>query len=106
MSRAFWLIVGFLALLGCTTLPEQTDTTGAYAVLKLPPSIRLMGIDTRPIESPTHIDTFRIPPGRHVLQLAHLNAGSDGSAAHAGQLASPFTLDVHEGMVYVLESKT
>lgn len=106
MSRAFWLLIGLLTLLGCATVPEQLDTTGAYAVLKLPASIRLLEMDARPIESTTHIDAFRMPPGRHVLQLAHLNAGSDGSAAHDGQLAAPFTLDVHAGLVYVLESKT
>ena len=106
MLRVVWLMMGFMTLLGCATVPEQLDTAEAYAVLKLPASIRLMEIDARPIAATTHMDTFRLRPGRHVLQLAHLNAGSDGSAAHDGQLAAPFTLDVREGMVYVLESKT
>ena len=102
----FWLIMGLVTLFGCTTLPEQPTVSGPYALLTFPASIRLLALDEQSFETPTRIDAIRVPPGQHILRFVHVNAGIDGSAEHAGQLASPFTVEVHEGLVYQFESKT
>lgn len=103
---AFWLIMGLAALFGCTMLPEQPTVSGPYAMLTFPASMRLLALDEQSFDTPTRIATLRVSPGHHTLRFVHVNAGSDGSAEHAGQLAAPFTVEVHEGLVYQFESKT
>ena len=101
-----WLMLGLVAMFGCTTLPEQPAVSGPYAILTFPASIRLLALNEPSFDSRTRIDTLRVRPGQHTLRFVHVNAGIDGSAEHAGQLAAPFTVEVHEGVVYQFESKT
>ena len=68
--------------------------------------MRLLSLDEQKIDTLTHLNQLRVTPGQHTLRFMHLNAGVDGSADHAGQLAAPFPLDVHAGLAYHFESKT
>jgi hypothetical protein len=101
-----WLAAGLLALLGCAAVPEPPVTSEPYAVLAFPASMRLLAVDEQPVESRTRLATLRVHPGQHTLRFMHVNAGSDGSAEHAGQVADPFKLAVQEGLIYHFESKT
>ena len=101
-----WLMLGLMAMFGCTRLPEPPAVSGPYAILTFPASMRLITLDEQSFDPRTRIDTLRVSPGQHTLRFMHVNAGSDGSAEHTGQLAAPFTVEVHEGVMYQFESKT
>jgi hypothetical protein len=102
-----WLAAGFLALLGCATVPVKPPVTSEpYAVLAFPASMRLLAVDEQPVASRSRLAMLRVHPGQHTLRFVHVNAGIDGSAEHAGQFADPFKLDVQEGLIYHFESKT
>ena len=100
------LLVGLFSLLGCTTPPRQPAVSEPFALLKFTPAMHLLAIDDQTVDARFALDSLRVRPGQHILRFVHVNAGPDGSAAHAGQAAAPFTLDVQEGLTYQFEAKT
>jgi hypothetical protein len=68
--------------------------------------MRLLSLNDQQIDPLTRLKQLRVAPGQHTLRFMHLNAGVDGSADHAAQIAAPYTLDVHAGITYHFESKT
>ena len=101
-----WLAVGLLYMVGCTTLSVQSVPSAPYAVLEFPASIQLLALDDQAVDTRTRRTTRRVNPGPHVLQLMYAAVGSDGSNAHDGQHAAPFTLEVREGFAYHFVAKT
>ncbi len=105
--RRWFVLAGlFYALLGCATLPDQPAESTPYARLKFSAAMQLLALDDQPIDTSFHLYTLRVRPGPHTLYFAHINAGPEGSATHAGQRATPFRLEVHEGIAYAFEAKT
>ncbi|MGQ4808291.1 hypothetical protein NKDENANG_01672 [Candidatus Entotheonellaceae bacterium PAL068K] len=102
----YLVVAGLLSVLGCATLPEQPAASDAYAILKFPASMRLLSLNEQEMDSRSQVASLRVRPGNYTLHLIHINDGVDGSSAHAGQLAAPFTLGVREGLTYHFESKT
>ena len=96
-------------LVGCANVPVQIDAPPAsepYAILQFSRAIQLIAFNDQAIDPSQPIRTLRVRPGLHTLRFVHLNDGPEGSAAHAGQQADPFTLEVHEGITYAFEAKT
>ena len=94
---------------GCAkpqALPPQPPLSEPFAVLKFSSAMKLIALDDQVIDSSQPIHTLRVQPGSRQLRFVHLNNGPEGSAAHAGQTADPFTLDAHEGVTYEFEAKT
>ncbi len=102
LALCFWL------LYGCATLPEppQPSLAEPYARLRFSQAMQLPALNDQTVETHSWVSALRVRPGRHTLRFVHINAGSEGSAEHAGQHAHPFTLEVHEGITYVFEAKT
>jgi len=106
---ALLLSSGLGWLVGCASVPVQIDvppTSEPYAVLQFSSAMQLMAVNDQTIDPSQPIRTLRVRPGSHTLRFAHLNDGPEGSAAHAGQTAEPFILEVHEGVRYEFEAKT
>lgn len=96
-------------LVGCASAPVQMDappTSEPYAILQFSSAMQLIAVNDQAIDPSQPIRTLRVRPGSHTLRFVHLNDGPEGSAAHAGQQADPFTLEVHEGVTYEFEAKT
>jgi hypothetical protein len=94
---------------GCATVSVQIDappTSKPYAMLQFSSAMQLIAINDQTIDSRQPIRTLRVRPGSHTLRFVHLNDGPEGSPAHAGQTADPFTLEAHEGVTYEFEAKT
>jgi hypothetical protein len=93
----------------CASVPVQIDappTSETYAILQFSSAMQLVAFDDRAIDASQPIRTLRVRPGSHTLRFVHRNDGPEGSAAHDGQTAEPFTLEVHEGVTYDFEAKT
>jgi len=96
------LLASCCMLLGCVTMPAQPDTTQPYARLVLPDTIRLLALDTRAFDARLRLTDLRVTPGTYRMRFAY--AGP--SAAHAGQQADPYMLEVQAGQQYVFEART
>jgi hypothetical protein len=105
-QRYVWLIIGFLSLLGCASLPAQPSPASPYAVLSFPISIQLLALDTQRFDPRFPVHSLRVDPGQHTLQFAYTATGPGHSASHNGQHAAPFTLKVQEGITYHFVAKT
>lgn len=105
-----WLLSSGLAwLVSCATAPVHLDappTSEPYALLQFSRAMQLIAFNGQTVDSSQPIRTLRVRPGSHTLRFVHLNDGPEGSAAHAGQTADPFTLEAHEGVTYAFEAKT
>ena len=101
-----WLVIGLLSLLGCASLSEQPSPSSPYAVLSFPASIQLLALNTQQFDPRFPVTRLRVNPGQYTLQFAYTAVGPGHSASHNGQHAAPFTLDVHEGLIYHFVAKT
>ena len=97
-----WLLSGAFGLLSCLRLPDQPGEAQPYALVVFPPAMRLLALDTQPVDPRVHIQALRVPPGPHSLHWVY--AGS--STRHTGQQTAPFALDIHAGHQYIFEPKT
>ena len=96
------LLGGALGLLSCASLPTQPSETEPYALLVFPEAIRLVALDTQPIDARVRIRTIRVVPGLHRLQMVYTGP----SPQHAGQQNDPFCLEAHMGQQYLFETRT
>jgi hypothetical protein len=85
---------------------DTPPTSEPYAILQFSSAMQLTAFNDQAIDPSQPIRTLRVRPGSHTLRFVHLNTGPEGSTAHAGQQADPFTLEVHEGVTYAFEAKT
>jgi hypothetical protein len=106
MRRRWWwfllLLGGVLGLLSCVSFPTQPGETEPYALLVFPEAIRLVALDTQPIDPRLRIRTIRVVPGLHRLHMVYTGP----SPQHAGQQNDPFCLEVYMGQQYLFEART
>lgn len=103
LSLCLWLLGACAASLPA---PEQPSPDAPYALLQFSAAIKLLAVDEQTFDTRARVQALRVSPGQHTLRFAHVAAGPDGSTAHAGQHASPFTLNAEAGKIYQFEAKT
>jgi hypothetical protein len=104
-SRLRWFLLlcgGVLGLLSCAPLPAQPGEGDPYALLVFPESIRLVALDSHPIDPRVRIKAIRVPPGLRRLRLVYTGT----SPQHIGQQGDPKCLDVHAGHQYLFDTRT
>jgi hypothetical protein len=100
MHTRWWLL--FLwgcacGLLRCAPgLVPQPDAGQPHALLVFPESIRVVALDTHPIDPRVRLQVLRVTPGRHQLGLLYTGP----SMSHVGQQGDPTCVEVHAGQQY------
>ena len=112
MKRQWLALLLSLSLIGlgaCATSlpePEQPEPDAPYALLQFSQAMKLLAVDDQTLDTRARVNALRVSPGQHTLRFVHVDAGADGSVAHAGQNAKPFVLDTEAGVLYQFEAKT
>jgi hypothetical protein len=75
-------------------------------MLSFPTTIQLLAVDAQHFDSRFPVNSLRVSPGQHALQLVYVATGPGSSATHNGQHAAPFMLEVQEGLTYYFVAKT